>query len=157
MRLLSRGLAALMLLVPLGCSGQTPEPPPPDTVAADVTAVSVTGGPGAYQFSVTVRSPDTGCEQYADWWEVITEDGTLLYRRILAHSHVNEQPFTRSGGPVEIGADSVVVVRAHMAPAGYDGQALRGTPATGFAPADLSADFSAHLGNAPPQPDGCAF
>ena len=81
--------------------------------AADVIGVQVSGAPGAYQFNVTIKSPDTGCQQYADWWEVVSEDGRLLYRRVLLHSHVDEQPFTRSGGPVPIQADTVVWVRAH--------------------------------------------
>jgi len=73
-----------------------------EEILADVLSVEVTGSPNAYQFSVKIASPDTGCEQYADWWEVLSEDGQLLYRRILLHSHVNEQPFVRSGGPVNI-------------------------------------------------------
>ena len=67
---------------------------------AKITAVECTGGPNNYTLSVTIESPDTGCDQYADWWEVFYPDNTLIYRRILSHSHVNEQPFTRSGGPV---------------------------------------------------------
>jgi len=68
--------------------------------SARVTKVTVSGEANNYNFSVTIASPDTGCDQYADWWEVFTEDGVLIYRRILAHSHVTEQPFTRSGGAV---------------------------------------------------------
>ena len=82
------------------------------TSFANVLSVQVTGNPGAYQFAVEIASPDTGCEQYADWWEVVSQDGQLLYRRILLHSHVDEQPFTRSGGPVEVAADELVYVRA---------------------------------------------
>ena len=62
-------------------------------IKADITAVKASGSDGNYQFSVTIKSPDTGCDQYADWWEVIDEDGNLLYRRILMHSHVNEIPW----------------------------------------------------------------
>lgn len=51
-----------------------------------------------------MRSPDRDCGLYADWWEVVGEDGRLLYRRILMHSHPDEQPFTRPGGPVAIAA-----------------------------------------------------
>jgi hypothetical protein len=45
---------------------------------------------------VTLAHPDTGWDHYADGWEVIGEDGTALGLRVLAHPHVNEQPFTRS-------------------------------------------------------------
>ena len=61
-------------------------------------------------FPSIVASPDTGCDQYANWWEVITEDGALIYRRILGHSHVNEQPFIRSGVGVVIDENQVVIV-----------------------------------------------
>lgn len=127
------------------------------TNLADVLSVAASGAPGAYQLSVTVRSPDTGCQQYADWWEVLSEDGRLLYRRVLSHSHVEEQPFTRSGGPVPIGPDTVVWVRAHMHPSGYGGQALRGTVRQGFRPAQLAAGIGAQLAQQPPWPGGCDF
>lgn len=72
-----------------------------------VTAVEVTPSGSGYSFSVTVESNDTGCDRHADWWEAIAPSGEL-YRRILAHSHVDEPPFARSGGPVEVGEDEVV-------------------------------------------------
>ncbi|MCA9661949.1 MAG: hypothetical protein KC486_26660 [Myxococcales bacterium] len=88
----------------------------------------------------------------------MTPSGALVYRRILAHSHVDEQPFTRSGGPVEVGADDEVIVRAHMNPGGYGGQALRGSASGGFSvDATVTAEFAAALETAPPLPDGCAF
>ncbi|MEO0948865.1 MAG: hypothetical protein AAFY11_12110, partial [Cyanobacteria bacterium J06641_5] len=108
-------------------------------------------------FAVTIRSPDTGCGQYADWWEVLAEDGELLYRRVLAHSHVGEQPFTRSGGPVAVAADRVIIVRAHMHPTGYGTQALRGTIATGFEEIALPEGFVAAAATEAPQPPPCAF
>jgi hypothetical protein len=128
-----------------------------EAMTADVLSVNVTGSPSAYQFSVEIASPDTGCDQYADWWEVVTEDGQLLHRRILLHSHVNEQPFTRSGGPVEINADTVVIVRAHMNNSGYGGMAMKGTVDSGFTEVDLAPDFAASLASEPPQPEGCDF
>lgn len=124
---------------------------------ADVTGVTVTGDPGAYTFAVTVRSDDTGCERYADWWEVVTVDGALVYRRILTHSHVDEQPFTRSGGPVDVTADTEVVVRGHLSPGGFVGDVSRGTVAGGFVTEAAADGFGAGLEKLPPQPDGCLF
>ena len=124
---------------------------------ADVLSVRVTGNAGGYQFGVEITSPDTGCEQYADWWEVISEDGELLYRRILLHSHVDEQPFVRSGGPVEIQANSIVYIRAHMSTAGYGGQVLRGSVQSGFESVEMEAGFGSELERLPPQPEDCAF
>ena len=124
---------------------------------ADVLSARVTGEPGGYQFGVEIASPDTGCERYADWWEVISEDGKLLYRRILLHSHVDEQPFIRSGGPVEITADMVVYIRAHMNTIGYGGQILRGTVQDGFEPFKVESDFGSELERILPQPEDCAF
>lgn len=122
-----------------------------------VAAKATESNANQYNFSVTVQSPDTGCDAYANWWEVITPDGELLYRRILAHSHVDEQPFTRSGGPVEVGATDEVIVRSHMHPTGYIPQAMKGTPTTGFTSTILPEDFAQALAEAEPQPGGCAF
>lgn len=133
-----------------------PQEPVASDVVADVTRVQTTGAPGAYTFSVTVESPDTGCQQYADWWEVVSKDGELLYRRVLLHSHVDEQPFTRSGGPVDISAEQEVWVRAHMQPHGYGGISLLGSVARSFAAGTPNFDDAA-LSTADPLPTGCAF
>ncbi len=62
-----------------------------------------------------------GWEDYADGWDVVTPDGTVLkpdpdspFTRLLLHPHVDEQPFTRSqtGIVVPPGIESVSV-RAH--------------------------------------------
>jgi hypothetical protein len=126
-------------------------------IQADVIAVQVSGQPGAYEFTVGIRSPDTGCAQYADWWEVVSSDGQLLYRRVLLHSHVDEQPFTRSGGPVPIQPETVVWVRAHMNSGGYGGMALTGSVSTGFKPAMPDAEFATGLAKQAPLPEGCDF
>jgi hypothetical protein len=123
---------------------------------ADVLRVEARGAPGSYQLAVTVRSPDRDCGHYADWWEVVSEEGRLLYRRVLMHSHPDEQPFTRPGGPVPIAADATVVVRAHFHPTGYGGAALRGSVTRGFAPwRDAPADFAAALATQEPLPKEC--
>ena len=124
---------------------------------ASVTAVAVTGEPGNYNFSVTVQSPDTGCDQYADWWEVIRPDGSLIYRRILAHSHVTEQPFSRSGGPVSIAPDEEIIVRTHMNNSGYAEQVLAGSVNQGLLADSLDTSFAIELETTAPVPDGCAF
>ena len=125
--------------------------------APAVIRASISGNPGSYSFSVTVRSPDTGCDQYADWWEVVTPEGELLYRRVLFHSHVGEQPFTRSGGPIPVRPDETVIVRAHMNTAGYGGVGLRGSVATGFIGKELTSAFAPDVGDQEPKPQGCAF
>lgn len=124
---------------------------------ADVLSVKVSGDLGSYQFAVEISSPDTGCERYADWWEVIASDEILIYRRILLHSHVTEQPFTRTGGSVDIQPDMVVYIRAHMNKSGYGGQAMVGTVLDGFKPVELEASFASGLERIPPLPENCAF
>jgi hypothetical protein len=127
------------------------------TPGADVIAVQASGQPGAYQFNVGIRSLDKGCAQYANWWEVVSTDGKLLYRRVLMHSHVDEQPFTRSGGPVPVQPDTLVWVRAHMNTGGYGGAAFKGSVKTGFKQAVLDAGFATGLAKQAPLPDGCDF
>ncbi len=124
---------------------------------AQVTAVSVSGTDDQYTFSVTISSPDLGCNQYANWWEVIDLDGNLLYRRILTHSHVNEQPFTRSGGPVAISENTVVYVRAHMNTTSYGSSVFKGSIADGFASENLDTEFAKGLEETAPLPANCAF
>jgi hypothetical protein len=124
---------------------------------ADVLSVDASGDPNMYQFAVEIASPDTGCDQYANWWEVVNEDGELIYRRVLTHSHIDEQPFIRSGGPVEIGPNTPVWVRAHMHPHGYGGAAFYGTVSEGFEQAELAPDFASDVAEEEPLPEGCAF
>ena len=64
-----------------------------------------------WSFSVTLSHGDTGWEDYADGWRVVSQDGTVLGVRELLHPHVNEQPFTRSLSSVSIpdGTTSVFI------------------------------------------------
>ena len=160
-----------MLLLAAGCftsvspSAESPTVAPsiatpiaPETaVVASVTAVSVAGDPGTYTLDVTVRSPDIGCEGYADWWEVVSEDGDLPYRRVLLHSHVDEQPFSRSGGPVPVDPGDTVTVRAHVSTTGFGGSALQGSVKDGFVPITMPPGFATGLAERAPLPSSCAF
>ncbi len=48
-----------------------------------------------WTFSVTVKHDDKGPNHWVDWWRVRTPEGRELGRRVLLHSHEDEQPFTR--------------------------------------------------------------
>lgn len=145
------------LLVILGMCCQVKVQLDPVNERAQVTAVSVQGEEQDFRFSVTLSSPDLGCEQYADWWEVVDRSGVLLYRRILTHSHVDEQPFTRSGGPVAIGNDQEVWVRVHMNNTGYSDLSMFGAPRNGFESREFPEGFATGLDQQAPLPDGCRF
>ena len=123
---------------------------------AKVTDVEVTGEANNYTFAVTVSSPDTGCDPYADWWEIITPEGELIYRRVLLHSHIDEQPFERTGGAVAISPEREVVVRVHMSD-GYSNLAQQGTVASGFDEVILPAGFAQDLASVEPLPKSCAY
>ncbi len=85
-----------------------PSPPPTEPAAlpspvtpgegagnADVLHVrAVEGAGGDWTFHVTVQHPDTGWDDYADGWDVVTPDGTVLqpdpdspFTRLLLHPH----------------------------------------------------------------------
>ena len=146
----------LIFLISLACDptqGQENDKAQP----AEVMSVSVSGSEDNYTFSVGIKSPDMGCKQYANWWEVISEGGELIYRRILAHSHTNEQPFVRSGGKVKISIDQTVIIRAHMNNSGYGSVAFIGSVEKGFVETELDKTFALDLEDESPQPSGCAF
>lgn len=152
----------LALLCLAGCQGPAStltvtEIDNQDEMGARVTAVSVGGSEGAWSFAVTIASPDSGCSQYADWWEVVRADGSLAYRRVLLHSHVTEQPFTRTGGPVPVAAGDSILVRAHMNNSGYGSRAFRGTIAGELAAVDEALVFAPDLASSEPLPQNCAF
>ena len=125
--------------------------------SAIVLSVSTSGSANQYSFNVEVKSPDTGCDQYANWWEVVSPEGELLYRRILGHSHVNEQPFKRSGGPVPVSAMDSVIVRAHMNNLGYGIIVQTGSVHNGFQRDTINEEFASNLESAEPQPGTCPF
>lgn len=95
---------------------------------ADVIAVDVSTDGANWRFSVTVEHADEGWDHYADKFDIVGPDGTVYGTRILHHPHVNEQPFTRSLGDVEIPQGiSEVTIRAHDSVHGYGGKTMRAT------------------------------
>ena len=98
---------------------------------ADVVQVqAVEQADGSWTFAVTVAHPDTGWDDYADGWDVVTPTGEVLkpdpgspFTRLLLHPHENEQPFTRSQSGIVIpGGVTQVRVRAHDLVDGFGGQ-----------------------------------
>ncbi len=69
---------------------------------ATIEAAEARAGGGGWTISVTLRHGDTGWDDYADGWRVVTEKGEVLGTRTLYHPHVEEQPFTRSLSGVAI-------------------------------------------------------
>ena len=90
-----------------------------------VNVAVVAGADGVYRFDVTLSHADEGWDHYADRWEIRAGDGTVLATRVLAHPHVNEQPFTRGLGGVRIPPSlNVVTVAAHDSVHGYGGEEM---------------------------------
>ncbi len=91
---------------------------------ADVTAVDVTRtGERTFQFHVTVSHSDEGWKHYADRWEIVAPDGSILGTRTLYHPHDDEQPFTRSLPGVRIPEGiRKVTIRAHDSVHEYGGK-----------------------------------
>ncbi len=111
----------------------TDEPITDGQADADVQFVRVVAtGDDTYTFHVTIAHPDTGWDDYADGWDVVLPDGTVVksnpddpFTRLLLHPHETEQPFTRSQTGVVISAEiSTVTVRAHDLVDGFGGKEI---------------------------------
>jgi len=131
------GLIAGLILV--ACAAPTEETQMPNesvqipssAANADVQYVSAEQqADGTWTFNVTVTHPDTGWEDYADGWDVVLPDGTVVkpnldgpFTRLLLHPHETEQPFTRSQSGIMIPAGvTQVTVRAHDLVDGFGGR-----------------------------------
>jgi len=149
-------LAALLLVSACGATpvpptatatATSPAPSPTEPPAAEPSPLPVAGekgnadvlhvravqsSDGNWTFHVTVQHPDTGWEDYADGWDVLTPDDQVLkpdpdspFTRLLLHPHENEQPFTRSQAGIIIPSGvSRVRVRAHDLVDGYGGREM---------------------------------
>ena len=122
-----RNLSSLMMVIMLfGGACGSDGPTSGAGGCADVVEVNVVrSGAGTYTFDVTVRSADTGWDKYADQWEVAAADGSVLGVRLLAHPHVEEQPFTRSQSGIVIPDEIArVIVRARDSVEGFCGAVI---------------------------------
>ena len=110
---------ALAFAQELGTPGACNE----DLDYAQVVGVRADRTGSTWRFSVTVRHADSGWDHYADEWQVVDpETGVVYGTRVLAHPHVQEQPFTRSQSGIEIPAHvEQVLVRARCNVHGYGG------------------------------------
>ena len=111
-----RRLAAASLLALI--SGGSSEAGPADVISASAVCAS-----SVCTFTVTVRHADEGWQHYANAWEVVAPDGSVLATRVLEHPHVDEQPFTRElrGVKVPAGVKSVRI-RARDSVHGFGGR-----------------------------------
>jgi hypothetical protein len=105
----------------------------PESVSdANVLFVEADFDGETWRFTVTVYHPDTGWEDYANGWDLVTPDGSVIkhhpddpFTRTLQHPHENEQPFSRSqSGLILPGGVNQVTVRAHDLLDGFGGQEI---------------------------------
>ena len=129
-------LTACSLFGSVQAPAPTPAPiasPTPISANADVLfVVAEEAEDGTWTFHVTVSHPDTGWEDYADGWDLVLPDETILlpdptssFTRTLTHPHETEQPFTRSQSGILIpeGVD-YVTARAHDIVDGFGGKTV---------------------------------
>jgi hypothetical protein len=100
----------------------------PRITAADpavILGAEVEPDPSGWTVSVTLRHGDTGWDDYADGWRLLAEDGSVIATRVLAHPHVNEQPFTRSLSGIDLPAGRAILVESSTNRTGWSGDTLR--------------------------------
>jgi hypothetical protein len=114
-----RALIAIVVMA-LAAGGLAPR-----AAAGEADVVGVEAKPesgGKWRFHVTLRHADEGWDHYADKWDVVAPDGTLLGTRVLLHPHETEQPFTRSLGGVALPEGvGEVTLRGHDSVHDYGG------------------------------------
>jgi hypothetical protein len=72
-------------------------------------------------FEVTVQQAGNGWDHFANAWEVLASDGSVLATRTLLHPHSDEQPFALAYGRIPDRV-SEVVMRAHDSLHGHGGK-----------------------------------
>lgn len=79
-----------------------------------------------WKVDVTLKHNDEGWNHYANAWRIVDDKGTVLGKRVLAHPHTEEQPFTRSLRSTKIPeATTVVYIEASDLVHGWSKQRLR--------------------------------
>lgn len=93
---------------------------------ADVLSATLTEtAPGVFTISAEVEHGDDGWDHYANAWQVIGPDGSVIATRVLAHPHMNEQPFIRVLTDVSIPDNvSEVTIRARDLVHGFGGRTV---------------------------------
>ena len=120
-----RELRVLAVASLVGAMLEAVAPWPVQANEADVIAVHLECRDLVCDFDVTLAHADEGWNHYADAWEVLSENGEVLAKRVLRHPHVDEQPFTRSLTGVALPEGTTrVTVRARDKKHGYGGAEL---------------------------------
>ena len=108
-------------------------------VVLKVEAKPSEDSPNHYIFQVSISSQSEEADDYPDRWEVLTEQGKLLYSQTLEESQSQEQPFTSISEAFPLDSrEQIVIVRARMHThdnykTGYDAeQAWKGSVKRGF-------------------------
>ena len=120
-----------------------------------------------YDISVTIQSPNEGCNRYADWWEAITEEGELLHRKILDSSQGFEHQFTSNALIDILDPDQTIIIRGHFSEdidsyrygygTGYTTQSMKGqvSQPSSFQQVRLPSQFAARVERQGEQPKEC--
>ena len=129
----------LMLMLFLGCGDEVVEDPnagvrkTPAKVSGDANVTEVFAREetdGTWTFHVGVTHKDVNWYDYADGWNVVLPDGSVVkpdpfsqFTRALRHPHVEEQPFVRTQKGIVLpeGVDKVTI-RAHDKKHGWGGE-----------------------------------
>ncbi|MEL6224591.1 MAG: hypothetical protein AAFR31_18300, partial [Cyanobacteria bacterium J06627_8] len=151
--------------------------PGPIVLPSEGNNLNYSGQPGNYTLTVQIQSPDKNCAKHADWWEIVTPDGSLISRKLINTVSKDEQPFSSSISSVEIKDDQTVLIRAHFQgtyfssndllvddrlrsyvggfheKSGYADQALKGSIDEGFKIVRISENFAKWLEKKDPLPD----
>jgi len=136
----------------LVCADDTCSPAGP---FANMVSVEAHGVSEVYTFQVEVQSNVQLCDHRADFWEVLTPDGVLLFRHLIPVVSRRDGTRTHFGAPVRVAADQPLIIRAHMDPTGYGQDALVGSVQGGFERTQLEWGFAAELEGSFPQPRLC--